>query len=242
MGDRVPYFLRPLLFAANKGQSARSCSPWETSLGGRGEETEPRRAAGCGRENRMLQTPRGSAAAAPAPAPGEMLMGSCRIWRLIGRREFGATSSSPCHWLGAICCSLSRELLAPPPLSFSVSARLPPAAGPVPGIPRPRGARELAGPGAGGPHTHQVHVCARVCGPARAHAALPLGAPGRGQAPPGTARREGESSLCPRVWDVRARDVWGAPRVARLPLGDRLKERGRKSRHVGSEDRCAQRT
>lgn len=130
----------PFYSLPTRGKVRRVGSPWETRLGGRGEETELRLAAGWRRTNRMLQTHRGSAAAAPAPAPapGEMLMGFCRIWRVIGRREFGATSSSRCHWLGAICCSLSREPLAPPPLSFSFSASLPRAPGPVPGIPRPR--------------------------------------------------------------------------------------------------------
>lgn len=88
------------------------------------------------RKNWMLQTHRGSPA--PAPASGEMLMGFCRLWRVIGQREFGATSSCRYHWLGAICCSLCRELLAPPPLPLSRSASLPPDAGPVPGTLRPR--------------------------------------------------------------------------------------------------------
>lgn len=117
----------------------------------RGGDRQPRRAGGRRSKNWMLQTHRVLAAAAPAsaPAPGEMLMGFCRLWRVIGRREFGATSSCRCHWLGAICCSLCRELLTPPPLPFS-SASLPPAAGPLPGIlpPRRRSGRGR-GPGRG---------------------------------------------------------------------------------------------
>lgn len=83
----------------------------------------------------MLQLHRGSSAA--APAPGEMLMGVCKLWSVIGRREFGATSSCRCHWLGTICCSPCRELLAPPPIPFSL-ASLPPAAGPLSGTLRQR--------------------------------------------------------------------------------------------------------
>lgn len=100
----------------------------------RGGDRAPRRAGGRRSKNWMLHTHRGLAAAAPAsaPAPGEMLMGFCRLWRVIGRREFGATSSCRCHWLGAICCSLCRELLTTPPLPFS-SASLTSAAGPLPG-------------------------------------------------------------------------------------------------------------
>lgn len=101
----------------------------------RGEETEKGRARGWTSKNWMLQLHRGSAAA--APALGEMLMGFCKLWSVIGRREFGATSSCRCHWLGAICCSPCRELLAPPPIPFSL-APLPPAAGPLSGTPRPR--------------------------------------------------------------------------------------------------------
>ncbi|XP_032288256.1 translation initiation factor IF-2-like [Phoca vitulina] len=293
----------------------------------------------------MLQTHRGSAAAAPAPAPapGEMLMGFCRIWRVIGRREFGATSSSPCHWLGAICCSLGRELLAPPPLSFSCSAPLSPAAGPLPesrglggaGKPslrsrertgaggrmvgvgtrpgpaprtrrpdgprgslpgnsgeapgpttargslppsrsqgrlggqtwlqswgreprRPTGSRLTggmrdssprgAGPGAVAEQwprsAHQprranprpprararacpcvcvrARACVRVCGTARAHGVLPLGAPSRGQSPPGTARRGGGGipSLCPGGWDVCG--MFGGSSGCQVVIGDRL--------------------
>lgn len=106
----------------------------------RGGDREPGLAGGRRRKNWMLQTLRGSVSAAPAsaPAPGEMLMGFCRLWRVIGRREFGATSSCRCHWLGAICCSLCRELLTPPPLPFSSSASLPPAAGLLPGVLPPR--------------------------------------------------------------------------------------------------------
>lgn len=129
MGDRVPYFLRPLLFSANKRQSAQSWLTVGESHGReRGGDREPRRAEGWRRKNWMLQTHRVSAAAAlaSAPAPGEMLIGFCRLWRVIGRREFGATSSCRCHWLGAICCSPCRELLTPPPfllLGFSSTGR-----------------------------------------------------------------------------------------------------------------------
>lgn len=150
----------PFYSLPTRGKVREVGSPWETRLGGRGEETELRRAAGWRRANRMLQTHRGSAAAAPAPAPapGEMLMCFCRIWRVIGRREFGATSSSRCHWLGAICCSLCRELLAPPsPLFLLLRSSFP---GRWPGARHPAASEALGsfpssrgrgpGPGVGG--------------------------------------------------------------------------------------------
>lgn len=123
---------------------------------GRGGD-KARRAGGRARTGWMLQTQRGSAAA--APAPGEMLMGSCRRCSAIGQREFGATSSRRRHWLGAICCSLCRERLAPPPIPF-FSASRPPAARPLARHPaasealgsflsgRPRGPRPGTGVGA----------------------------------------------------------------------------------------------
>lgn len=134
-----PVFPQTPFIRCQQGQSARSWLAVGPPHGRRGEETETRRARGRARKTWMLQTHRGSAAA--APAPGEMLMGFCRRWRVIGQREFGATSSCRCHWLGAICCSLCRELLAPPPIPF-FSAPLPPAARPPSPAPRRLGGAE----------------------------------------------------------------------------------------------------
>lgn len=96
-------------------------------------------------------------AAAPPPQRSplrEMLMGFCRRRRVIGRREFGATSSCGSHWLSAICCSLCRELLAPPPIPFS-SGSLPPASGPRPGTPQPQRRSEAFSPEFGKNHIRE---------------------------------------------------------------------------------------
>ena len=216
----------PFYSLPRRGKVRGVGSPWETRLGGRGEETGLRRAAGWRRTNRILQTHRGSAAAAqapaPAPAPGEMLMCFCRIWRVIGRREFGATSSSRCHWLGAICCSLCRELLAPPPVSFSFSAPLPPAAGPVPGTLRARRRSGAFPPHAGEDPVREWGVATRPgLAPDRRRT------PGhRGSFPGNSGEAPGSTTPRSSVLSSRAQRRVGGGRDVASELGSRAKGAG----------------
>lgn len=133
-GDRVCISSDPFYSLPTRGKVRRAYHRGDPHGRRGGQSSEAR--WGRSSENWMLQTHRGLAAAAPAsaPAPGEMLMGFCRPWRVIGRREFGATSTAVAIG-SAQSAVLCRELPTPPPLS----PRLPLlAAGPPPGTLPPR--------------------------------------------------------------------------------------------------------